>query len=240
MSKKTNVLPMPIGENRQAAIEKMYSEIDQLGQVEGGAANARPEMAVRCVEWAAGGLADVGDSYMLYDRYVQSVEQVSANWGGSKRKRDSDPATSRKANAWKVKQFLKLGGLKIIDPVRLIHRAKAVVKDARLKGTVSLGPYEAMLEIAQAQCANTQHELSDQEMIDVCQPKPKADVEEVDSLGVIRSRLEKHEETYGAHAETTEAKDQIDSLIQSMGGTKAERKARERAEKKAAKKIKRK
>jgi len=225
--------PVAAGGNRQAQQDEMFKEIDELGEIEGKGGNAKATLGVKCVEWAAGGTADVGDAYTIYDRYTQRVEDVAAVFGGLKRSKD--PEAGRKQNASKVRQFLKMGGLKQIDPVGVIHRAASVVKDERAKGIIAQTPFDALLNIARAQCINTQNELTREEMIKATQPKDKGDVAEADSLGSISHKLEKHENEFGASDEVTEARTQIDARIETLGGTSAEKNRKKRAEEKAAK-----
>jgi hypothetical protein len=245
MSKKAQAVqaqtpPPTHGSNqpdRQTQIDKMNAEIDELGEIEGKGGNSRATLGIRCVEWAADGTADTGDAFTIYDRYMRTVETAAAAFGGTKRKRQSADQ-GRKQNASKIRQFLKMGGLKIIDPVKVINNAAGVVKDARSKGLIAFGPYEALLNIAREQCANTQNELTDEEMIECNQPTERGDPEEADSLGAIVAKIDKHEERFGTSDETVEAGSQLRSRIEMLGGTTAQKKAKERAAEKEAKKNK--
>lgn len=232
--------PMPVGNNRAAAQSQMFSEIDALGEIEGRAGNSRSVLAVRCVEWAAQGVADVSDAAPIYDRYIKKAEDIAAVFGGLKAKKD--PESGYKQNVSKVRQFLKMGGLKTIDPVRVINIAAAVVKDARSKGTIGCAPFDALLNIARKQCTQTQTELTADEMLECNQRRAPGDVIEADALGLVVGALEKYERAFGAQQETTEALEQLSSRIESLGGTTAQKKERERARKKAekdaAKKVK--
>jgi hypothetical protein len=216
------------GGNRQAVI---FQEIEELGELEGRGGNAKPTLAVRCVEWAANGDADVGDAKPIYERYIQKVESVAAVFGGLKKK--ADPESGLKQNVSKIRQFLKMGGLKTINPVSVINDAAGVVKEERAKGTIFYAPFDALLNIARKQCVQTQVALSRQEMIDCNQPKERGDIAEADSLQQCKARLEKHVDDFGDSEETTTAIEVIDARIESLGGTTAEKKRKQRAEKKA-------
>jgi len=232
---------MPTGGNRAAAQSQMFNEIDELGEIEGKGGNSRATLGVKCVEWATQGVADVGDAAPIYDRYINKAEGVAAVFGGLKPKKD--PESGRKQNVSKVRQFLKMGGLKTIDPIRVINIAAAVVKDARGKGTISYAPFDALLNIARKQCGQTQAELTAEEMLECNQPRTPGDVIEADALGAIVGKIEKYEKAFGAQTETTEALEQLAARIESLGGTTAQKKERERVRKKAEKdaaKVKRK
>lgn len=241
MSKNKQLATMPVaptpamGDNRKAMQEQMFKEIDDLAQQEGAGVNSRAELGIRCVGWSANGMADVGDAKPIYDRYISNVQDIAATFGGLKIKRNKE--SGEKQNISKIRQFLKMGGLRTIDPVKVINHAAAVVKDERLKGTITYGPFDALLNIARAQCASTQTELSREEMLDCNRARDKGDVIEADSLGRIKSALESHAETFGDHDETTEALEKIDSRIEALGGTTAQKKQKERAEKEAEKKA---
>jgi|SRR5882672_2889060 len=228
--------PAPSGGNRAVMQQAMFDEIDNLGDIEGRGGNARPTLAIRSVEWSASGVADVGDAHTIYDRYIQKAEDVAAVFGGLKRKKD--PEQGRKQNASKIRQFLKMGGLKTIDPVKVINVAAGVVKDARAKGTIAYSPFDAMLNIARKQCLNTQVEMTPQDMIDCNQGKLRGDLEEADDLGHVSIRLEKHEKKFGQSDEVTTAREQIDGRIEALGGTTAQKKQKARAAAKEAKKNK--
>jgi hypothetical protein len=222
--------------NREIAQERMFAEIDELATTEGVGANARAILGVRCVEWSAGGDADVGDAKPIYERYISHVADASNPFGGLRIKGDKESGT--KQNVSKFRQFLKMGGLRTIDPVSVIHRAQGVVKEERLKGTIAYGPFDALLNIARRQCVQTQSELTRDEMIDCNLPKDHGDITEADSLGRIKASIAKHEDTFGESIETTTAGENINARIEALGGTTAQKKQKERAEKAAAKKTK--
>lgn len=233
--------PASAGGNRAAIQAAMFQEIDDLGEIEGKGGNARATLGVRCVEWAADGTADVGDAAPIYDKYIQKAQTVASVFGGLKQKKD--PEQGRKQNVSKMRQFLKMGGLKTIDPVRVINQAAGVVKDERAKGTIAHSPFDALLNIARKQCANTQTEMTRDEMIACNQPRAPGDVAEADYLATILAKLEKHKEQWGGTDETEEAMSQVSARIEELGGTTAQKKvaaaaaekAKKEAEKKAAK-----
>jgi hypothetical protein len=225
--------PASAGGNRAAIQAQMFQEIDSLGEIEGKGGNARATLGVRCVEWAADGTADVGDAGPIYDHYIQKAQSVAAVFGGLKQKKD--PEQGRKQNVSKVRQFLKMGGLKTIDPIKVINVAAGVVKDERAKGTIGHSPFDALLNIARKQCANTQAEMTRQEMIDCNQPRAPHDVAEADYLHAILVKLEKHKEQWGGTDETEEAMAQVSARIDELGGTTAEKKRKAAADAKAAK-----
>jgi hypothetical protein len=237
MSKKAVVVAMPVGGNREEVLRKIYDEIDSLGVTEGMGNNARPTFAIRCVEWAASGDAGQEDAYTLYDRYIATRENASA-FGTSMRENEKGEK-GRKQNAYKFRVFLKMGGLKIINPVEVINQAVAVVKDSRNKGVITLAPFESLLNIAVAQCSSTQGALSDQEMIEACLKEGREDPEENDAIGQLINRINKHEKKYGEKQPTTEARDILQLDLDAMGGTTKQRKAREKAEAKKKRKVKR-
>lgn len=234
MSKaKSQAMNPPIASpsNRAAIQAPMFDEIDNLGEIEGKGGNARATLGVRCVEWASQGIADVGDAAPIYERYYKKVEDVAAVFGGTRKRGSMESGI--KQNVSKLRQFLKMGGLKTIDPVAVINEAAAVVKEERSKGTIIYPPYEALLNIARKQCIMTQSPLTRQEMIEVNQQRDQGDVTEADSLNLIKNKLLRHEDTYDKSDEVTQAIEALDSRIESLGGTTSQRKQRERAEKKA-------
>ena len=232
-------VPVAAGGNRAAIQAAMFKEIDDLGEIEGKGGNARATLGVRCVEWAADGTADVGDAHSIYDHYIGKAQEVAAVFGGIRQKKD--PEAGRKQNVSKVRQFLKMGGLKTIDPVAVINSAAGVVKDERAKGTISHSPFDALLNIARKQCANTQTAMTREEMIQCNQPRPPGDVAEADFLATILAKFEKHKEQWGSTDETEEAMSQVSARIDELGGTTAQKKvkaaAEEKAKKEAAKKA---
>lgn len=244
MSKKAQAAAIPnvptsAGGNMANRQDQMYREIDELAKTEGSGANSRAHLGVKCVEWSAGGIADVGDAKPIYERYIGQVQDVASAFGGLKIQ--NNPDSGLKQNVSKIRQFLKMGGLKTIDPVAVINTAAAVVKDARLKGKIGYGPFDALLNIARAQCGQTQTALTDEEMIAVNQPKDRPDLLEADDLGKIAAAITAHVDKFGEATETTEALTQIEAKIEQLGGTTAQKKEKERQQKLAdKKKVKRK
>ena len=114
------------GDNIKSAQEQMYKEIDELARTEGAGANSRADLGVRCVGWSANGIADVGDAKPIYDKYISAVADVANVFGGIKIKRNKE--SGEKQNVSKIRQFLKMGGLRTIDPIRVINVAAAVVR----------------------------------------------------------------------------------------------------------------
>lgn len=224
-------VPQSTGGNRDAMQKAMFDKVDELGELEGKGGNSRATLAVMCTEWAYQGIADVGDAQTIYSRYLQKSEDVAAVFGGLKP--NKDPVAGMKQNTSKIRQFLKLGGLKTIDAIKVINVAAGVVKDERAKGTITQSPFDALLNIARKQCAQTQAELSRQEMVQCNMPKEAGDLVEADELAKIAAKLEKYETTFGLQDETTEALEGIRSRIDALGGTTVEKKQKEAARKKA-------
>lgn len=235
MSKRATAMaaPPPAGGNIGAAKQAMWDKVAELGELEAKGGNARPTLAIECVQWAADGTADVGDAQDIYTRYYDRVEAISASFGGSKHTRNKD--VGMKQNISKIRQFLKMGGLRTIDPVKVIHQAAAVTKEERAKGTILYSPFDCLLNIARRQCQQTQAELTREEMVEANRPKDRGDVSEADFLGSVDNKLEQAEDTWGSSDEVTSARDALAARIEALGGTTAQKKAKERAEKQAAK-----
>src|SRR5262252_1357467 len=211
MGKRLQTVPMQEGDNLEQEKVAVIAEIVTLAKTEGAGANARSNLAVKCVEWAHSNLFSSAiskdpnvrdDAYTIYDTYIENVKDAASPFGGIKTSKTADGG--RRQNATKFRAFLKLGEQKLFDPIGLIHRAQGVVKKARLEGTVRLGPFESLYNIAANQNAQPKDELTDDEMISVCLPKEKGDISEADSLFAIDKTLAAHERRFGYKSETTE------------------------------------
>jgi hypothetical protein len=225
--------PPPInkeqGGNRAAMQAAMYAEIDTLAEQEGRGGNARPQLAVMCVKWAKAGMADTGDAEPIYKHYIDKVDEVTAVFGGIRKKGTEE--VGLKQNVSKIRQFLKLGAIERFNTVELIEEAQEVIKQERAKGTISTSPFDSLLNIAREQNKKDMPRLEREDMIRVNKPKDRPDVQEVDSLAQIIRRLEAHAAKYGDRDETTQALDLLEALTKSLGGTSADRRTEERVEK---------
>ena len=225
---------MSNGSNRDAVREQMFVEIEVLGESEGRGATSRAVCAVKMVERAAAGDADVTDAELFYDRYMGRSAHVQAAFGGGRKQGTEE--SGRKQNVSKFRQFLKMGTNKRIDPVAVIYDAQALVKEERAKGTIKFAPFEAMLNIAREQCKpdNVDEAIGKEHMIMCNQPKEKADRSVADKLFAQKTKLQGIYED-DAHDLLADAIECIDTLIQDLGGTTADAKKAERERKKAEK-----
>src|SRR5262252_7030861 len=124
MGKKAQVVPMQTGDNIEQEKQKIMEEIETLARTEGAGANARSNLAVKCVEWAAANLFSSAiskdpnvrdDAYTIYDKYIENVKDAASPFGGIKTSRTADGG--RKQNATKFRAFLKLGEQRLFDPI---------------------------------------------------------------------------------------------------------------------------
>lgn len=225
---------MSDGNNREAIREQMFKEVETLGETEGRGATSRAVCAVKMVEFAANGAADVTDAEMFYDRYMGRSAHVQAAFGGGRKQGTEE--SGRKQNVSKFRQFLKMGTNKRIDPVALIYEAQATIKEERAKGTIKFAPFDAMLNIAREQCKpdNVDEAIGKEHMIMCNQPKEKPDRSTADRLFAAKQKLEKINEDDPQDL-LSDAIECIDTLISDLGGTTADAKKAERERKKAEK-----
>lgn len=221
--------------NMEAAREAMFEEARNFGKTEGRGKVARAAWAIRCVELAAEGRANVGDAERIYDEYMGSNEEIQEGFGGSE---ESRKGNGRKQNVSKFRQFLKLGTSKKFDPVLVAHNLKQIAAEERAKGTTSLSPFDAQLEIVRMQVRGeyADEPLTDEQMRYALQKKVKADKTEADMLDADKRRLEKTNEIYPS-AELEESIEALAARIEDLGGTTKQQKERAKIEAAARKKA---
>jgi len=221
--------PLPAGGNRAAAQAKLFEEIDKLAEDEGEGGNARPRLAMLCVQWAHAKEADIADATPIYQRYIDKVENVTSVFGGTRKKGDAD--SGFKQNVSKIRQFLKMGGLDTIDPVKVMEEATEVIRAERTKGVLTVSPFDGMLNIARHQVKYASEAISRDEMIRINLPRDKGDTSEADGLGHIGRRIDAHMTKWGESEELTQAYDLINNKVDELGGTSGDKKHKEKVEK---------
>jgi hypothetical protein len=223
--------PAP-GDNSANAYKLFLDQMRELGRVKGRGANAQIEAAVQCVERASEGIIDVKNTEEVYDAFLGGETQAGGATGTA-----NEEKSDRTVRISELRQFVKMGGIKTIDPVALIHNAVTWIRNAKQVEKLGKGVkvYSAMVDVARAQNKIPEHALTEDECIAAAQPKAGRDKDEADYWGQVRDRIDKIEKKFGTSDEITRIRDQVQLVIDDLGGTSADRKKAEKAAKELAK-----
>lgn len=211
----------PTLSNVELAKVAFFDKMRQLGENKGRGANAQVEAAVECTERSSEGIIDVKDADKIYDAFLGGEAKVSSVTGAI-----SEEKSDRKQRVSELRQFIKMGGIKTIDPVSLVHQAVPWVREAMTAGRLGRNAkvYSALVSIARAQCKVPTHLLEKDEAIMAAMPKKGFDREEADEWGAVRDSANKIQNKHGRTDEGDKIVADIQLKIDELGGTSADRK----------------
>lgn len=204
------------------AYSAFLDEIRELGRTKGRGLNAQISAAVQCVERSSEQVINVKQTGEIYDAFLGGEVQAGSATGTAK-----DESKDYKVRISELRQFVKMGGLKIIDPVKLIHDAVSWVNKAKANGKLGAGTktYSALVSIARAQNKiGEQHQLEEDEAIAAAQPKVGREKEGADYWGAVRDRIEKIRKEFGTSEDIDKVQSSVQLIIDDLGGTSADRK----------------
>lgn len=221
MSNQSNSAP-----DKAAALD----EAEQFGQREGSGSAARAGFYYQLTEFSMDKRLDVADAPDVWDRFHKGAAKGAAMIGGVKV--SNNPEDTRKVRISECRQFLKLGGLAQVNGVEVLSRAMGIIKTAKLEGRLKSKATDAMINVARAQCEDPQNALEDETIEDKIQPKVGADKVEADALEAVAVRLGQIAKKFEGSDEVSEAIRQIETRIQTLGGTTRAQRAKAKAKKK--------
>jgi len=219
-------VPPPAGDNADKAYQDFLAKIKELGKVKGRGANAQIEAAVQCVERASEGIIDVKKTEEIYDAFLGGEASTGTITGTMvEEKRD------RAVRVSELRQFVKMGQIKSIDPVKLIHSAVKWVGEAKQQEVLPKGVkvYSALVDVARAQNKIPEHMLEKDEAIAAAQPKVGRDKDEADLWGDVRSKIDKISKRFELSPEGIKIYDEVQAQIDDLGGTSSDRRKAEKA-----------
>jgi hypothetical protein len=210
----------------QAVYQQFLADIRELGIVKGRGANAQIQAAIQCTEKSTEGVLDVGKTEEVYDAFLGGEAQAGSTTGVAREEKKD-----RAQRVSELRQFVKMGAIKTIDPVTLIHNAVAWVNEAKSTGLLGKGVkvYSALVDIARAQCKIPEHQLEQDEAVAAAQPKKGREKEEADYWGQVRDRIDKIHRVFGKSDETEKIMSSVQLQIDDLGGTSADRKKAKKA-----------
>lgn len=143
--------------SNSAALEDLRKEaisnVKELGREAAVGEDALPKLALKVVAWAAAGTFGEDDAKMLYDNYTDAMSKKAIHSDGGKA-----------ANTSKLRQLLKMGSMTTIDPEDVIERAVVLHKDMRAAKIKTKSAYAAYVDVAKAQIAAPNADLTDDEI----------------------------------------------------------------------------
>lgn len=217
-------------EMSKAAFGRM---VTTLGEREGMGSNSRPGLFVHFTEGSAKGYLDEDDVETFYGRYCKAIA-AKQNIGYA-------PQSSVKQQVSKFKAAVKLGKLVHVNGQEVINIALEVQKEQRAanEGKLPMSPLDGLVNVARAQLSFPDQPLTREQIDRVMRPTEKDDPSEADRLDKIAGAMEKIRTDDDATEDTKTVLDAVITpildRIKALGGTTAQRAAKQREQDKLAK-----
>lgn len=219
--------------NLDARKQAVMEEVKEMGRREGRGKTARLALAEYVTARAREGLIDNNDAEAIWTTMMQGSAEVQTDVGGL-------DAKDTKQRASDIKHFITLGSQKSFDGVEVLENARNRMKNLRSSGQATGRIWELILAFARAQNKSADRPLEDHEIDRIMEDKSKAERELADVLWGARNTLIKANEGHD-HEKIYEAAENIEKVVEELGGTRKQKKAaaaKAAKEKEAAKEAK--